>query len=630
MPFDARWRFREMNPGEINIDPIEEEFFTTEAIGSVTDALVREAIQNSLDAGSGEGPVTVRFSFSGPATPEADTARRQYLDGLFPHLLSSHSGLQDIPVEDEAFSHLLIEDYHTRGLQGDVRQFDDLDDDETRNDFFYFWRNIGRTRKTSTDLGRWGLGKTVFQAVSRINAILGITVRRDDGRMMLMGQSALKIHKLDGRRYAPYGFFGVAENGLPLPVEDTDFLARFAVTFAMNRDRKPGLSILIPFPDREVTYNDCLVSAVRHYFYPILAAGLIVEFRSAGKTTRLDDLTLEKFFKKSKNPAWRHMGGLLDFARWSIRQEKKRLTHLQAPSAGRAPKLREALFDPEALAELRDRFNSRARVGFHVPVSIQKADSRDFLPTGFFVFVEIDDKLDRAEDHFIRQGITIPEVSSLRHKGMRAIVSVTDPVLSGFLGDAENPAHTEWERNSKKFKRKYRLGPSTLDFIKSSPREIVKILTRPRKGRDVNLLRHLFALPTTEPGAGTRGDQPGSGEEEGPRSPAVPYAGGGTTATIQIQKIKGGFALTPRADNGRVPPIVTIRMAYEVRSGNPFKQYTRLDFDLSAPPLKVQTRGARLVMAQLNLIQLWVRNTDFRITVTGFDPHRDLRVRVTP
>lgn len=36
--------------GEINVDPIEGEFFNTEAIASISDALVREAIQNCLDA----------------------------------------------------------------------------------------------------------------------------------------------------------------------------------------------------------------------------------------------------------------------------------------------------------------------------------------------------------------------------------------------------------------------------------------------------------------------------------------------------------------------------------------------------------------------------------------------------
>ncbi len=37
----------------MSIDPIEEEFFSTEALGSLADALVREAIQNSLDARAG-------------------------------------------------------------------------------------------------------------------------------------------------------------------------------------------------------------------------------------------------------------------------------------------------------------------------------------------------------------------------------------------------------------------------------------------------------------------------------------------------------------------------------------------------------------------------------------------------
>ena len=35
---NPQWRFREMSRGEINVDPIEGEFFTTEALGSLSDA----------------------------------------------------------------------------------------------------------------------------------------------------------------------------------------------------------------------------------------------------------------------------------------------------------------------------------------------------------------------------------------------------------------------------------------------------------------------------------------------------------------------------------------------------------------------------------------------------------------
>ena len=46
----VEWTFREMARGELNVDPIQSEFFSTEAIDGLTEALVRESIQNTLDA----------------------------------------------------------------------------------------------------------------------------------------------------------------------------------------------------------------------------------------------------------------------------------------------------------------------------------------------------------------------------------------------------------------------------------------------------------------------------------------------------------------------------------------------------------------------------------------------------
>ena len=139
MNLKPQWRFRAMQPGEMNVDPIEGEFFTTEAVRSVTDALVRESIQNSLDAAVGDTPVLVRFSHHLNPTAGVDSIelRNLYIDGLSPHLHSRHSGLPEAPPLIEPLSFMAIEDYGTRGLQGDVRQYDDLDDDIKKNDFFY-------------------------------------------------------------------------------------------------------------------------------------------------------------------------------------------------------------------------------------------------------------------------------------------------------------------------------------------------------------------------------------------------------------------------------------------------------------------------------------------------------------
>ena len=58
------WQFRKMSKGEMNIDPIEGEFFSTEALGSLSDVLIREAVQNFLDAAIPGEQVKVAITFS--------------------------------------------------------------------------------------------------------------------------------------------------------------------------------------------------------------------------------------------------------------------------------------------------------------------------------------------------------------------------------------------------------------------------------------------------------------------------------------------------------------------------------------------------------------------------------------
>jgi hypothetical protein len=619
MDKNPQWRFREMQPGEVNVDPIEGEFFTTEVIGSITDALVRESIQNSLDAADGNGPVTVSFSFhSGPVRRfDPQEVINRYLDELNPHLKSRHSGLQMLPSAAENLDYILIEDYGTRGLQGDERQYDDLDSDIQKNDFYYFWRNIGRTGKERSDLGRWGLGKTVFQAASRINSFFGLTVRKDDGRSLLMGQSILKIHKTGDIRYAPYGYFGLFDGDLALPIEDPAYLEGFSNHFSINRFDQPGLSLLVPYPDKEINAPDCVESVVRHYYYPILAGNLVVVINYAGKRTVLDAASLEDLLKAPQFSRSQNMLGFIDLARWAIRQPEDAFISLREPPVGRAPRHGDHLFDPADLPVIREKFAGGTRLAFHVPLTIRRQSSKDLLHTGFCVFLERDNQLQRAEDHFIRQGITIPEVTALKQKGVRALVSITDHKLSAFLGDAENPAHTEWERNSKIFKRRYKLGPSTLDFVKTSPREIVKVISRLPKGRGEALLRRLFSLPAH------RADQTAPEERDS-------FGTGRNINYLQLKPINGGFSLTRNPKSKKIPRYVVIRMAYEIRTGNPFKQYAPLDFDVSQRPFKIRVGGALIRQNKHNVIRIEIQKSNFKLEVTGFDRHRDLRIKTYP
>jgi hypothetical protein len=279
-PFPA-WHFREMDRGEINVDPVHDEFFKAQ---DLADALVREAIQNSLDARRGHSRVRVRFRFAVDDQALAPDVAAKYLRGLQEHLDVVAPHLQSaVPDLNGPMPFLLIEDSGTRGLTGDPGSDPELDDEDgARNDFYYFWRNVGRTGKGEMDRGRWGLGKAVFSVSSRMRTIFGLTLRADDERRLLLGQSVLKTHILDGHRRAPYGFLAhVGDDSFPHALAENEILDEFSADFGLHRS-EPGLSIVVPFHrDDDLRFEQVIASVVRQYFYPITRGDLASIISSA-------------------------------------------------------------------------------------------------------------------------------------------------------------------------------------------------------------------------------------------------------------------------------------------------------------------------------------------------------------
>jgi hypothetical protein len=119
----ATWNFMEQRPGETTREPIQGEFFATEAISNTAAALVREGNQNSLDAGRDGEKIRVRLYLSGTdgkaAAPEKIAP---YLDGAWPHYRAKQNGLRDAPSEGERCPFLVFEDFGTSGLAGDPMQ----------------------------------------------------------------------------------------------------------------------------------------------------------------------------------------------------------------------------------------------------------------------------------------------------------------------------------------------------------------------------------------------------------------------------------------------------------------------------------------------------------------------------
>ena len=623
------WHFRVMDRGEMNQDPVQDDYFNTAALDSYSDALVREAIQNSLDAkvnGSTE-PVSVRITFPVDSDLPRPEDAKPYLDTLWKHIEATKV-INDIPEKNGKVSFLLFEDFGTRGLVGDPELYEDPKEGDLA-DFFYFWRNVGRGKKQGEERGRWGLGKTMFPASSRLHAFFGLTLREGDTNALLMGQSTLSIHHINGKKHYPYGYFAVhdTKDQFALPITNQQRIRDFCSTFSIERESQTGLSVVVPYPRDEINAKDVLRSVVKHYFYPILSRDLIVEVESNGElitidSDSIDDVVQEHFFEKDKT-----FLGTLKLAKWyiSVPTENKVLAKRQNPRY--SPRWNNELLTIGQIDDLAESLDSLQPICVRIPVHVIR-HGKEAKQTHFDVVLERDPDLDEPLDEFIRSGITITGVTSLRESGIRALVIADDLPISTMLGDSENPAHTEWQNRSRNFFKKYRLGRSTLDFVKGAPQGLLRLLNKRSEQIDDTALRHLFPDPSPNKGKQTKKPKPAP-QPGTKRRPKVKVDVPSRPKIFRLTPTKDGFTAT-LTENGQqyLPMRIRLRLAYDVRGANPYKRWNAADFSLAGEPQRIKLSGGALQEAVDNRLQIIATSPDWKLQLNGFDPKRDLIVDI--
>src|SRR5512137_1145313 len=114
------WKFKPKTKDDMGVDPFQDEFFKTGYVGGFADALLRETIQNSLDAkADGDEPVRVEISIFRNVTVCSDPQYQYFFRGLSDHLNAPNNSISDRPKPSAPLDFLVIEDFNTTGLQGD-------------------------------------------------------------------------------------------------------------------------------------------------------------------------------------------------------------------------------------------------------------------------------------------------------------------------------------------------------------------------------------------------------------------------------------------------------------------------------------------------------------------------------
>ena len=624
----AEWFYGELRQNEKHRNPMQGEFFRNDDPGSEARMLVREGIQNSLDARSrsSSGPVRVRIRVSGTANAAAWSEIAWIFEGVWPHYEAPGNGLVDeLRVdrqEREKCPFLVFEDFGTTGLTGDTEEIVAPEKGE-RNAFYYFLRAEGESDKTGSDRGRWGLGKFVFPKASLVRSFLAVTRRDGEDESLLVGQYVLKCHKIDGVQYSPDGWFGSKnENGLWIPSRDQEAVERISMAFDIARKAEPGLSLVIPWCQKEIDSRSILAAVIRDFYIPLLTGDLVVDVVDASGTRTVDKHSFEELFSEVRSDIRNDAGSIL-LAMSSVEKLGSTQFRMERP-VDTNPRIKNYTLSEEDLEAMRDRDEKGEIISVRVPVKVEPKSAGHNTKTSFFdVWIKRDPENLAKKPTYIREGLIIPDVSpSSRLRTHDALVLVGEGALAQMLGDAENPAHTNWSFRSENFVGRYKYGQEIISVVKNAATEIVDRIRGDEDQQDVTSLADLFRIPSHDrPGSG-----PGSGGGDGrPRPPTPPDER--SAHSWRFHQVQGGLVISGNPEAEHAPRTLNVRLAYDRQKGSPATHWKPADFELGQNPIAVDADGEDLIQSKIragNQLEVRVGGPDYRIEIRGFDPNRDL------
>jgi len=605
----AGWQFTEISPIQSQYVPREEEI--PKKYHSLSEALVREFIQNALDARVGE-KLSVRVSFGKCVSPI------RWLEGLYEHIEACRRETHlKLPIDPTCclyllpgaeWTYLVMEEIKTRGLTGETGNSRHLPEESDFYDFVY-WE--GGSRKAGAKGGRWGVGKMVYHMCSRARAFFALTERYDDGRHLLTGKCVLVPHTLNNTRFGHDGYFR-EEDGRP--IEDRRTIEEFSKDFGLKRT-EPGLSLVVPIRSEEITPDSIKSAVVSHWFYPIAQGTLSVQIITPDKQVDINSQTLDTLANQLdwKGTWWKNRNGediekLLRFVFRCTRADP-----VDLPIDSTHPDFAQTV---QQIGEIRERYLMGETLAFRVPLEV-RVKGGETIRSFFFVNLERDESLRNADEFYIRSDILVPGVAGqLRGRCARVLLVANDSGIARFLGDAETPFHDDWNARTMGFSETYENAVRTLGSVKRSPLLLVDALEGlSREEKSWELFKDYFSLA----------------EEAISRGPVMPPKPRPEVKPgvrlIEPHQVEGGFILhlTPEGKT-RLPLTVSIKLAYATLTGNPLRNYKATDFDVGSLPVRFQ--GCSIRRRELNLIELEITDPDFRLEAGGFDKKRELEVRL--
>lgn len=622
----ALWQFRKLNPNDNSGSSTVDDNFADEQ-RSNADILVRETIQNPLDARSDGRAVMVRYYVTTVQTAASALARSVFQDRWLEHEAASNNrGTGTIP---DRMSFLVIEDFGTSGLDGTYT--DSAVDGESEN-WNAFWFREGEGAKRTKSNGGAGQGKITLYLASQIRTVLAVTRRRSDQKELMFGCTRFKRnYKLPGTvdRWAKEARWGATHSPdeLAIPVSDRSFISAVKSELNLRRGDEPGTSFIIPLP-HDATINENLIkqAVINEFFFAISRGHLTVEVGDVRLCT--DTIEAEAASIGDGCRLTKEYRSFLRLAATLIGQS-------DAPGARlgwNMTKLTEAQFATGAIDDIKSRFEKGEAivVSFPVPVKPRAGQS---IQSNFRVVVQQAGEDDKTEELFVRQDLAVDSEKKLAGYRaalpVRALTYIDEPSLSDLLVCAEEPTHRSWNSKRQKVQIKYVSPDAALHAVRNAAVRLLALIA-PAGRRDETALSMFFADPASQPEK-SKGGQ-GKTEDRIRPTPDKPTdIPRPKPKPVRIQPKGRGFAVlaTPLKDKPFQALDCVVEVAYATISGDSWSLWDSADFWLP-DERQFKTRGEQvgLVSREGNVLRFRLLAPGSAFAITGFDPQRQLDIRL--
>ena len=642
------WLGTEKGRNQVENESQHANFFTNTDVLTGQSILIRESIQNAIDArDKANGCTMARVRFYVGSVPSS--IGKKYFAEQYRRILKC---LKNPPSLEEDCHFIAVEDFNTTGLVGSVNN--DLPEGDPRiGSYFYFTWATGKSNKSVGTRGKNGVGKIVFPKTSKIKSFL-VFSSRDNGAVpnesnnLLFGTSILKTHELDDVKWLPESHWMCIDDsdtdGRHIPSSNSGEINEFAADWKLERklDTK-GTSIVIPYRDENFSGKNLAQCVAQDYFVAILEGILEVEvidesgfsviMNSQNIMQNLESLDENLMTKTSKTKE-----ELLALCKLFLERQQSNTTVVTTRGTTNGRNYwEEHAFAEDQRDSLREELESGKTLEFKVSTYVPElAEGTPSAEDSFSVLVRKKEG-SNLPSTFAREGIIIPSANINKIDGYTTLVVIDSGRLADLLGDAEGPSHEKWSWEEEKFQGKYIpkiAGEETIKFVRQSVISLLRKIQVQVNELEDSRYANAFPLPSDIGLRPTDGDESATpaGTKKKPKKKVKKIGGGRPIKPVLISdnfvviQNGAGFILKPSPTAKlKKGDKFEVKAGYDLSAGNPLSK-SSIDFEIANRLSK--SAGVSSVSTDGNFITFSIDSIPFECTFDSFHTYRDLVVAV--